>query len=105
MEKVYKNSHYLFIAVLLMAIVGFWKTYFGKIPTFSGVSGLMHFHAVMVLAWLGILIAQPTVFDWLTRLHFYLRFLSFYHQCRPMESILVDVFLKMSYLRIRRKCG
>ena len=59
MEKVYKNSHYLFIAVLLMAIAGFWKTYFGKIPTFDGVSGLMHFHAVMVLAWLSILIAQP----------------------------------------------
>ena len=59
MEKVYKNSHYLFIAVLLMAIAGFWKTYFGKIPTFDGVSGLMHFHVVMVLAWLGILIAQP----------------------------------------------
>ena len=59
MEKIYKNSHYLFIAVLLMAIAGFWKTYFGKIPTFDGVSGLMHFHAVMVLAWLGILIAQP----------------------------------------------
>ena len=59
MEKVYKNSHYLFIAVLLMAIAGFWKTYFGKIPTFDGVSGLMHFHAVMVLSWLGILIVQP----------------------------------------------
>ena len=59
MEKVYKNSHYLFIAVLLMAIAGFWKTYFGKIPTFDGVSGLMHFHAVMVLTWLGILIVQP----------------------------------------------
>ena len=59
MEKIYKNSHYLFIAVLLMAIAGFWKTYFGKIPTFNGVSSLMHFHAIMVLSWLGILIAQP----------------------------------------------
>ena len=59
MEKVYKNSHYLFIAVLLMALVGFWKTYFGLVPAFTGVSSLMHFHALMVLAWLGILIAQP----------------------------------------------
>ncbi len=59
MEKIYKNSHYLFIAVLFMAIVGFWKTYFGKVPSFNGVSGLMHFHAFMVLSWLGILIAQP----------------------------------------------
>ena len=42
-----------------MAIAGFWKTYFGKIPSFNGVSGLMHFHAIMVLSWLGILIAQP----------------------------------------------
>lgn len=59
MEKIYKNSHYLFIAVLLMAIAGFWRSYFGKIPSFNGVSGLMHFHAVMVLSWLGVLIAQP----------------------------------------------
>ena len=42
-----------------MAIAGFWKTYFGKIPTFNGVSGLMHFHAIMVLLWLSILMAQP----------------------------------------------
>jgi len=58
MEKIYKNSYYLFIAVLFMAIAGFWKTYFGKIPTFNGVSGLTHFYAIMVLSWLGILIAQ-----------------------------------------------
>ena len=44
MEKVYKNSHYLFIAVLLMAVAGFRKTYFGLVPTFTSVSGLMHFH-------------------------------------------------------------
>lgn len=59
METIYKNSYYFFIAVLLMALAGFWKTYFGKIPDFDGVSELMRFPAVMVLAWPGILIAQP----------------------------------------------
>lgn len=59
MEKIYKNSHYFFISVLLMAFAGFWKTYFSKIPTFEGVTTPMQFHGLMCLLWLGILIAQP----------------------------------------------
>lgn len=59
MEKIYKNSYYLFIAVLLMAFVGFYKSYFGKFPSFEGISPAMHFHGIMVLCWLSMLIAQP----------------------------------------------
>ena len=59
MEKLYKNINYLFIAVLLMVFAGFFKTYFGLFPTFSGVTSLIHFHAITVLLWLALLILQP----------------------------------------------
>lgn len=59
MEKIYKNAHYLFIAVLLMVFVGFFKTYFVKFPNFEGFTTALHFHGFMVLIWLGMLIIQP----------------------------------------------
>ncbi|OOG74928.1 hypothetical protein [Algoriphagus sp. A40] len=59
MEKLYKNSHYLFIAVLLMVFAGFFKTYFVKFPFFEGFTVALHFHGIMVLLWLGMLIVQP----------------------------------------------
>ncbi|RYC67531.1 MULTISPECIES: hypothetical protein [Spirosoma] len=59
METIYKNSYYLFLAILLMVFVGFYRTYFGLFPRFEGLSLAMHFHAVMVLLWIGVLVAQP----------------------------------------------
>jgi hypothetical protein len=59
METVYKNSHYLFISVLIMAFAGFWNSYFSKFPTFEGITTPMQFHGLMCLLWLGILITQP----------------------------------------------
>jgi hypothetical protein len=61
MEKVYKNSSYLFIAVLLMVFVGFYKTYFGLFPYSGGINATLHLHAVTVLLWFAILIVQPTL--------------------------------------------
>ncbi|MBD2756348.1 hypothetical protein [Spirosoma validum] len=59
MEKAYRTSTYLFAAVLLMVVVGFYKTYFSLIPHFSGISTALHLHAITVLLWFGILIVQP----------------------------------------------
>lgn len=59
MEKVYRTSSYLFIAVLLMAFVGFYKTYFGLFPRFEGITAALHIHALTLLLWMGILIMQP----------------------------------------------
>ena len=59
MEKVYRNSHYLFIAVLLMIFAGFHKTYFSKFPDFQDITTLMHLHAFTILLWFAMLIAQP----------------------------------------------
>jgi hypothetical protein len=59
MENVYKRSSYLFMAVLLMAFVGFYRTYFGLFPRFEGITAALHVHALTLLLWMGILIAQP----------------------------------------------
>lgn len=59
MEKAYRTSSYLFIAVLLMIFVGFYKSYFGLFPHFGGISTALHIHAAMLLLWFAILIAQP----------------------------------------------
>ncbi|SFF38736.1 hypothetical protein SAMN05216167_1613 [Spirosoma endophyticum] len=59
MEKLYRTSSYLFIAVMLMVFVGFYKTYFGLFPHFDGITLALHIHAVTILAWMSILIIQP----------------------------------------------
>ena len=59
METIYKKSHYLFIAVLLMAVVGFWKSWFSKFPAMDGLSLALNFHGLMCLLWFGVLITQP----------------------------------------------
>lgn len=59
MEKLYRNINYLFIAILLMAFAGFYNSYFGLFPSFSGITGLIHLHTFTVLLWFAILITQP----------------------------------------------
>lgn len=59
MEKAYRTSSYLFIAVLLIAFAGFYKTYFGLLPQFGRINTALHVHVFLVLLWFAILIAQP----------------------------------------------
>ncbi len=59
MEKSYRNISYLFIAILGIIFLGFFKTYFGLFPRFEGLPTLLHFHAVVVLLWMAMLIVQP----------------------------------------------
>lgn len=56
----FNNSGFYFIGVLFIAFLGFWKSYFSKF--FDGTMdqpGYFHFHAVMMLLWTAMLIAQP----------------------------------------------
>ena len=55
----YRNVSYLFVAVLVVALLGFWRSYFGLMPGFGEWSVVVHFHVVVLLAWFGMLIAQP----------------------------------------------
>jgi heme A synthase len=59
MEKSYRNLSYLFLALLLITIIGFFKTYFGLAPYFEGLKSVYHIHAVALLLWIAMLITQP----------------------------------------------
>ncbi len=48
------------IGLLILAIVGFWKTYFSQLFSSEGsFNGYFHFHAFMAALWIMILILQP----------------------------------------------
>ena len=59
MEKGYKNIILLFIVILLIVIIGFYKSYFGLFPNFVSVDNTMHFHAIVIMAWFLLLLIQP----------------------------------------------
>lgn len=59
MEKKYNNIGYIFLILLVLIISGFYKTYFGLIPTFNGVPKMAHLHAAAFLCWFALLIIQP----------------------------------------------
>jgi hypothetical protein len=50
---------YFFIFLLLISIAGFYKTYLVKFPNFDGFTWAHHFHGVIMLTWILMLIAQP----------------------------------------------
>ncbi|HRW99451.1 MAG TPA: hypothetical protein P5280_08170 [Cyclobacteriaceae bacterium] len=54
----FNRSGYYFIALAVVALVGFWRSYFSKL--FGGdVTNYMHFHAVLMTVWITALISQP----------------------------------------------
>lgn len=59
MERAYKNISLLFVALLMISGIGFFQTYLVNFPTFTGSVNTHHFHAVLLLLWIGLLIAQP----------------------------------------------
>lgn len=60
MEKIYQNRiGYFFILIFIVVIAGFFFTYIVKFPTFEGITNALHFHGLMFLLWIFMLIAQP----------------------------------------------
>jgi len=62
---IFNRSGYYFIGLLLLAVTGFWNSYFSKffggidsIPRFSEIDSYTHFHAVTMLIWIFMLITQ-----------------------------------------------
>lgn len=53
----FNKSGYYFILLLVLAVIGFWESYFSKL--FSDISSYTHFHAITMLLWISILITQP----------------------------------------------
>jgi hypothetical protein len=59
MEKKYRNLAILFGLILVIIFIGFYKTYFGLILEFKTVSSAAHFHAITLMIWSVLIIAQP----------------------------------------------
>lgn len=54
---------YLFIALLPLAVLAFWKTYFsGVLRSHDSFHFYFHFHVVAAVCWLVLLIVQPILF-------------------------------------------
>jgi hypothetical protein len=59
-RKTFDRSGFYFIGLLIIAFLGFWRSYFSRF--FYGGNGqsfYFHFHAVMMLTWTAMLIVQP----------------------------------------------
>lgn len=50
---------YFFIFLLLISFAGFYKTYLVKFPNFEGFTWAHHFHGMIMVTWILMLIAQP----------------------------------------------
>lgn len=54
---------YLFVTLLLLAFLAFWKTYFsGLLTNHNSFHFYFHFHVVAAVCWLVLLIVQPILF-------------------------------------------
>ena len=59
MEKAYQNVNYFVLVILAFVIWGFYRTYFGLFPSFTGITTVQHFHGFMMLSWFVMLLVQP----------------------------------------------
>ncbi len=63
MEKPYKNIFILFIIIAILIFIGFYQTYFGLFPSFKDVKLVLHFHALVLMTWIAMLIVQPILIN------------------------------------------
>ena len=59
-KQLFENSGIYFFGLFLLAIAGFWPSYFVKL--FDGTAAFsfyFHFHAIVVTSWIFMLISQP----------------------------------------------
>ena len=59
MEKLYKNTGYYFLILIVFVILGFYYPYFSLFPDFKSITVIVHIHAITLMIWTFILIAQP----------------------------------------------
>ena len=60
MQGGYRNLGYILLIFPLIIVAGFWVPYFSQIPNFdSSITTAVHIHALLLFAWIGLLIIQP----------------------------------------------
>ncbi len=51
-EQVVKtNSGFLIAGLMVLTLIGFYRTYISKFPYFEGVTTIHHFHGAMMMVW------------------------------------------------------
>lgn len=59
MEKKHKILTVIFVAIAVVSVAGFYKTYFALFPTFQGLHALTHIHLAAFSSWFVLLVWQP----------------------------------------------
>ena len=60
MEKQYRNIGFVFILLIPLAVLGFYKSYIIRSPDVDVIiDGYIHLHAAISSLWIGLLISQP----------------------------------------------
>jgi len=59
MEKKYRNIGFYFLSLVIFIALGFYYPYFSLFPAFPAVTFIVHFHTLILLTWVFILIGQP----------------------------------------------
>lgn len=60
MEKPYKNIGFVFLLLIPMAVIGFYKSYIIRSPDIDvTIDSYIHLHAIVSSIWIGLLISQP----------------------------------------------
>jgi hypothetical protein len=59
MEKYYQNTGNYFLILIVFIALGFYYPYFSLFPQFKSVTTTVHVHALSLMLWALILIAQP----------------------------------------------
>ena len=59
MDKAYKNIWVLFIVILAVIFLGFFKTYFSLFTAVGIIPPAQHFHTLLFLLWFALLFIQP----------------------------------------------
>jgi hypothetical protein len=56
----YRNLGYILLVLPLVMVAGFWIPYFSGMPNFeSSITTPVHVHALLLFAWVGLLVVQP----------------------------------------------
>ncbi|MDI1353829.1 MAG: hypothetical protein PSX36_02840 [bacterium] len=59
LEKEYRNIGYLFVILILLLCLGFYRPYWSLFPHFAGINAIKHFHGIVLFMWFILLTVQP----------------------------------------------
>ena len=93
-DKPFHNSGFYFIILLFLAVIGFWQSYFSKL--FDDIDSYIHFHAITMLLWVGMLITQSFLIRFKKRsLHRFIGKLSY-----GLLPVLIISLILLAHSRI-----